>query len=99
LKNRQIPIFKGKPGQYNDAEYHGKDGLMDVIDHISALDISNFKVEVESAESAIVRIVNENPNEIELLGKLYFYSVIKYHTIRVISKLLKFYTPIWFHQV
>lgn len=68
LKNKQIPVYKGQSGRYSEAEFHGKDGIMDIIDDLSDIDISDSKIETESAEHAIIRIVNENPNEIEFLA-------------------------------
>ena len=68
LKNKQIPVYKGQSGRYSAAEFHGKDGIMDIIDDLSDIDILDSKIETESAEHAIIRIVNENPNEIEFLG-------------------------------
>lgn len=62
----QIPVFKGANtpilGNRIDAGYfHGQDGLGDAPDpKAPSLDL----IQKESAASAIIRIVNENPGEV-----------------------------------
>ncbi|CAN9497531.1 unnamed protein product [Ophioblennius macclurei] len=66
----EIPVFKGaaKPllGNAIDAsEFHGKDGFGDAPDpDAPPLDL----LQKESAASAIIRIVNENPGEVSLVA-------------------------------
>ncbi|XP_026233066.1 nuc_hydro_CeIAG domain-containing protein [Anabas testudineus] len=66
----EIPVFKGaaKPilGKTIDAgHFHGQDGLGDAPDpHAPGLDL----IQKESAVSAIIRIVNENPGEVSLVA-------------------------------
>ncbi|XP_015225093.1 PREDICTED: inosine-uridine preferring nucleoside hydrolase-like, partial [Cyprinodon variegatus] len=60
-----IPVFKGADrsilgNMLNAGEFHGKDGLGDAPDpNAPGLD----QLQKESAVSAIIRIVNENPGE------------------------------------
>lgn len=70
---QQIPVFKGagKPilGKTIDAgHFHGQDGLGDAPDpNAPGLDL----VQKESAVSAMIRIVNENPGEVREVTELH----------------------------
>lgn len=68
----QIPVFKGatKPvlgNSINAGLFHGQDGLGDAPDpNAPGLDL----LQKESAVSAMIRIVNENPGEVRDVAQL-----------------------------
>jgi len=72
LNNVAIPVYKGQtqPLVVNvdtGPPYHGSDGLNDVKQNDVQVDENH--IQQEKAVSAMVRLINENPHMVELIGK------------------------------
>lgn len=76
----QIPVFKGAAASIlgnnlSAGHFHGHDGLGDAPDpDAPGLD----QVQKESALSAMVRIINENPGEVRGVTELHFFAYCMY---------------------
>jgi len=46
--------------------YHGGDGLMDVEENDFSID--EYEIQKENGVSAIIRLINQNPHFIDLIG-------------------------------